>query len=146
MERIDVAPFPRELAVRYLEEGLATVGTRPDRRLIEDVVDALDGVVGWLAYFGPCRGPTQRWRRPSTTPRTGRLGVLTLREAMGTHRYIHAARLMAAGARWSDVKRYLTALEGRTITDGEATKLVKNLVDCGFAEKKGDAHTLADQP
>ncbi len=147
MERIDVAPFPRELAVRYLEEGFAAAGTRPDRRLIEDAVEALDGVVGWLAHFG-----LRALSRPDTAleetlhhaERLAASEFCHFVEAMGTHRYIHVARLMATGARWSDVKRYLTALEGRPITDGEVTKLVRNLVDYGFAEKKGDVYTLAD--
>ena len=50
----------------------------------------------------------------------------------------------AGGARWSDVKRLLQAEEGRPISDSEVTKLLRNLVDYGFLEKRGELYAVPD--
>jgi AAA+ ATPase superfamily predicted ATPase len=48
----------------------------------------------------------------------------------------------AGGARWSDVKRLLQAEKGRPISDSEVTKLLRNLVDYGFLEKRGELYAV----
>ncbi|MCY0890417.1 MAG: hypothetical protein QW677_06690 [Pyrobaculum sp.] len=62
----------------------------------------------------------------------------------GSKRYIEAAKICIHGARWSDVKRYLQAAEGGGITDGEVTKILRNLVNYGFLEKRGDLYVVPD--
>jgi Predicted ATPase (AAA+ superfamily) len=65
---------------------------------------------------------------------------------VGTRRYVSVAKMAAAagGARWSDVKRLLQAEEGKPISDSEVTKLLRNLVDYGFLEKRGELHAMHD--
>ena len=147
MERIEVAPFSRELSLAYLEAGFAEAGVRISRELVERAVDALDGVVGWLAYFGlrALSDPDAALEEAlAYAERLAGLEFCHFVEFMGSPRYLHVARLAAAGARWSDVKRYLTAVEGRALTDAEVTKLLRNLVDYGFLEKRGDLYVVPD--
>ncbi|MCY0890418.1 MULTISPECIES: ATP-binding protein [Pyrobaculum] len=62
-ERLENRPFPRELALRFLRGGFSQAGVRVDEGLIQMAVDELDGVIGWLAYFG-----LRALRRPSNMP------------------------------------------------------------------------------
>ena len=42
------------------------------------------------------------------------------------------------------MKRLLQAEEGRPISDSEVTKLLRNLVDYGFLEKRGEVYVVPD--
>jgi len=132
-----------------LREGFRGAGASIEERLLEAAVDALGGVVGWLAYFG-----LNALRDPATAPEATveRAAEIAAGEFcnfvryMGTRRYVSVAKLAAAagGARWSDVKRLLQAEEGRPISDSEVTKLLRNLVDYGFLEKRGELYAVPD--
>lgn len=147
LERIDVGPFTREASLKYLEEGFAAAGASVERRLLEEAVDVFDGVVGWLAYFG-----LKALRNPDNALQEALAYAMRMAESefckfvkyAGSPRYVHVLKLAAKGARWSEVKRFLTAAEGREVTDGEVTKLLRNLVDYGFLEKRGELYVVAD--
>jgi len=148
-ERIEIKPFTREQALEYLREGFRRAGVSVEERLLEAAVDALGGVVGWLAYFGlnALRDPSTALE--ATVERAAEVAAgefCNFVRYMGTRRYVSVAKLAAAagGARWSDVKRLLQAEEGRPISDSEVTKLLRNLVDYGFLEKRGDVYAVPD--
>ena len=148
-ERIEIKPFAREQALEYLREGFRRAGASIEERLLEAAVDALGGVVGWLAYFGlnALRDPATALE--ATVERAAEIAAgefCNFVRYMGTRRYVSVAKLAAAagGARWSDVKRLLQAEEGRPISDSEVTKLLRNLVDYGFLEKRGELYAVPD--
>lgn len=147
-ERIEIRPFTRGQALEYLREGFRRAGVSVDDKLLEAAVDALDGVVGWLAYFG-----LNALRDPATALDTTVERATEIATAefcnfvkyMGSRRYIAVAKLAALrGTRWSDAKRLLQAEEGRPISDSEVTKLLRNLADYGFLEKQGEIYTVPD--
>ena len=146
-ERLEIRPFPRELALRFLKEGFKQAGVGVDERLIQKAVDELDGIVGWLAYFG-----LRALRSPSTAleetleyaTRLAASEFCHFVRYTGSKRYVEAARICRHGARWSDVKRYLQAAEGRRITDSEVTKIIRNLINYGFLEKRDDVYVVPD--
>ncbi|BDR93401.1 hypothetical protein [Vulcanisaeta souniana] len=45
---------------------------------------------------------------------------------MGSRRYVPIINALKQGAAWSEVKRYLELREGKSISDGEVTKLLRN--------------------
>ncbi|MGC9050020.1 AAA family ATPase [Pyrobaculum sp.] len=146
-ERIDIGPFPPELSARFLEEGFRQAGAEIGRDLVERAVELLDGVVGWLAYFGLRALKNPGTALDETVEYAKRLAASEFCHFVqytGSRRYIHVAKVCRQGARWSDVKRYLTAAEGREVSDPEVTKLLTNLVNYGFLEKRGDLYVVAD--
>ncbi|MEZ0319499.1 MAG: hypothetical protein ABWK05_05865 [Pyrobaculum sp.] len=103
--------------------------------------------MGWLSYFGlrALRSPqTAVQEALSYAVRVAEAEFCRFVEYTGSQRYVHVVKIAAHGARWSEVKRYLAAVEGRSVTDVEVTKLLKNLVDYGFLEKRGDLYVVAD--
>jgi DNA-binding HxlR family transcriptional regulator len=58
--------------------------------------------------------------------------------AMGSRRYVEILKALGdEGATWSQVKRYLEVRYGTRIYDSELARLLKNLMDNGFVEKRG---------
>ncbi|MGB9759743.1 MAG: hypothetical protein ACPLZG_07985 [Thermoproteota archaeon] len=52
IEEVKVEPLSREQSIDFLYKGFNEVGIKPSEKVIEDVVDKLDGIIGWLSYFG----------------------------------------------------------------------------------------------
>ncbi|MEM2404805.1 MAG: ATP-binding protein [Candidatus Methanomethylicia archaeon] len=52
MEEVEVKPLSREQSIDFLYKGFSEAGVNPSREIIEDAVDKLDGIIGWLSYFG----------------------------------------------------------------------------------------------
>jgi len=48
------------------------------------------------------------------------------------------------GARWSEIKRYLELKTGEKVYDSELSKLIKNLIDSAFVDRKGDFYIIQD--
>jgi len=49
---VTLARFTREQSRDFLIKGFEQVGLAPPEELIEDAVEKLDGIVGWLVLFG----------------------------------------------------------------------------------------------
>jgi len=99
--------FTRERSIEFLEAGFAEAGLRVPRERLEELVDALDGVLGWLALYG------------YEAVKKGRADVLgeVVARAVGTamselrnlivasHVYKHVLRAVAMGyTSWSNIK------------------------------------------
>jgi len=52
MWKVELSPLPRNLAEDFLRTGFAKEGLAVDNNVIKKAVDELDGIIGWLAYFG----------------------------------------------------------------------------------------------
>jgi len=49
---IRVPRLPEDRAVDFLQKGFQQVGIRPDPAAVESAVRRLDGIIGWLTFFG----------------------------------------------------------------------------------------------
>lgn len=49
---VELQSFPRELSIRFFQEGFAAYRKRIPESTIEQAVDKLDGIVGWLVLYG----------------------------------------------------------------------------------------------
>jgi len=52
MWKVELDPLPRDLAKEFLRTGFAKEGLAVGDNVIERAVEELDGIIGWLAYFG----------------------------------------------------------------------------------------------
>ncbi|MCS4540959.1 MAG: transposase [Euryarchaeota archaeon] len=53
-------------------------------------------------------------------------------------------RLIEGRAKWSEIKNYLEAKEGRTLTVHVLANLLRNFVNSGFIEKENDFYYISD--
>ncbi|MDK2384880.1 MAG: ATP-binding protein [Candidatus Korarchaeota archaeon] len=147
---IQLKKFPRERSLDFLAKGFEQVGISPPLRELEEAVDKLDGIVGWLTYYGYHR---MRMEHEDALERTIHEGAsLAARElenflsirGIARKRYVEVLRILMNPSRWSDVKRGLAIALGTKISDKQITTYLRELVEYGFVEKRDGLYELAD--
>lgn len=147
---VKLSPFTRSQSIDFLYEGFRQVGVRPERSLVEEAVDAFDGVVGWLVYFG-LRYLERRGDRKVVSEILEEAGRLSLSEFTGflrrhrpaEKRMLEMAKAIARGAKtWSQIKEYLERREGRSIPEPTMARLLKALVRSSYVRKTVDGRNV----
>lgn len=142
----------RDEALDFLTKGFKEVNITPRRDALEYALDRLDGVIGWLTYFGTLslRYGLKEETVDLTVEKASKLALselisfLRLRE-VARRRYINILYATAlAPSTWSEIKRFIELKEGKEISPSNITRLIRNLVDSGFLVKRGGRYVIAD--
>lgn len=151
MERIELKPLSREKAVEFLRKGFEDHGLRVDEEFLNRAVDKLDGIIGWLAYLGlktVSKGCVDPKIISEVLEEASKIAVnefCNFVNVMGTKRYVEILRAIGEeGASWSQIKRYLELRLETRIHDSELARLLKNLIDNSFINKKDNAYVIPD--
>jgi len=140
--------FSRELSMEFLRKGFEGAGVEVSEREIENAVEELDGIVGWLTLYGYVR--VTRGRGHEETIRE------VFREAKSvvnselsklfaySPRYKVMLKAISLGySRWKDIKDYLTLKLGY-VNDSNFSALLENLVKSGYVEKRNEKYRISD--
>jgi len=144
-----VGRFTRHQSIDFLYRGFKEVGVAATTEELEEAVDMLDGIAGWLTYYGyyrAIRGLSHREALNTVFDEGSKLVLseLTSVISLSKRRYTAILKAVASGAStWSDIKAYVIARTGR-ITDKRFTELLKRLVKYGYLAKKGDHYVIPD--
>jgi AAA+ ATPase superfamily predicted ATPase len=145
---IRMGRLSRGEAVDLLSRGFAEAGVEVGGDVIEKAVDVLDGVVGWLTYFG--------WSYSYKVKDLEEvLNAAAMQEAEEMRRFLAKSRsekryrailkTVAEGKnRWSEIKRSLELLEGIEIDDKNFNELLTRLIKAGFLEKVDEMYKAPD--
>jgi AAA+ ATPase superfamily predicted ATPase len=140
--------FKPGLSAEFLRRGFEEAGVEVSEREIEDAVEKLDGIPGWLALYGYTR----------VTRKLGHGEAIeeVLREAKSiadgelsrlfaySPRYRVILKAVALGySRWKDIKDYVTLKLGY-VNDSNFSALLENLVKSGYVEKREGRYTIPD--
>ncbi len=147
---LTVKRFPLERAEEFLKRGFEEAGVKVGEGEIAEAVEKLDGVVGWLTYYGYYRLKMSHREALKRTLSEG--AALTAEElkhflavrAVAKRRYLEILRALTRPSRWSDVKRFLAASLGERISDKQLSNYLRELLDYGFIERVGEYYVLAD--
>lgn len=153
MVEVAVPKLSNDQAVDFLVKGCEQVGIKRDEKAIRAAVNELDGVIGWLTFFG--YELMERGQIKDALVRTIEKGsrleaqelehFLKTRE-QGRRRYMvilkAAARL--GRARWIDLKTNVETTERKRITDERFSNLLENLVKADFLNKEGNEYFVPD--
>ncbi|MCG3109493.1 hypothetical protein L3N51_01785 [Metallosphaera sp. J1] len=144
---VELKPFNRERSREFLRRGFEELGMSVSDSLIERAVEELDGIVGWLVYFGKL----YLERGGEAIQEVKELGTRLIREElqelfMKSPYYLPIIKCVASlgKAKWKNVKDYLVASTGRTVSNTTLSRDLKNLVKNGFLEKIDDGYRVAD--
>lgn len=110
----------REEALDFLERGFAEVGVEVDRGEVERAVEELDGIIGWLTYYGYLRagGRGDLERVVEEAVELARSELENFLATRVSRRYRLVLKLLAQGVReWGRLKRALEDAEGRELSD-----------------------------
>lgn len=153
MAEVAVSRLSADLATNFLRKGCKQAGVKTDKKAIELVVSELDGVIGWLTFFGYkiMSGDSPKEVLARTVEEGSKLEAQELEHFLktreqGRKRYVvilkSSARL--GPARWTTLKANLQAEEGKKISDKIFSALLENLVKANFLDKKEDAYFVPD--
>jgi AAA+ ATPase superfamily predicted ATPase len=152
---IRVPRLPQDRAVDFLQKGFQQVGIRPDPTAVESAVRRLDGIIGWLTFFGAVSaelGTCSEKVLEETMERGSRLSLkefqnfLRLRPgAEKRYVYIMEAAARLGKASWTDLKRNLEVKEHKAVADKVFTNLLENLLNSEYLRKNEDGtYSLPD--
>mgnify|MGYP001770713437 FL=1 len=149
--RVDVGPFDRATALEFLRRGFAEAGVEVRDEVLEEAVDVLGGIPGWLTYYGfnylqerdHARAVEKTVSAAVSLVRQEFENFLRGREA-ARERYLAIMRACARGCSWSEAKAAVEAREGARVDDKRLTELLNNLVKASFLVKEGDAYRPPD--
>ncbi len=120
-----------------------------DPGLLERAVDTLNGIVGWLTYFGheyigggaSLEQILEKALRLALKELEGFLNMV----GIARERYLEALRIIASlgKATWSDVKTRLEARLGR-VPETALANILKKLIDHGYIIKENREYRISD--
>ena len=150
MERIEVKPLDKEKSITFLRKGFEEHGIEVDESFLKEAVEKLDGIIGWLSYLGlktVSRG-THKNIIDEVVEEASKIVAnefCKFVDAMGSKRYVEIIKAInREGATWSQIKRYLEIRLGVKIYDSQLARLLRNLINNGFIDKRNDTYVIPD--
>jgi AAA+ ATPase superfamily predicted ATPase len=138
----------RDKALEFLREGFKQIGITPDEKLLEEAVEGVDGIIGWLTYLGvqaKYAGKLDAQTLESAVEKGARLSAQEVEHFLSSHpqarkRYLEILKVVASmeGTRWSEIKAGLETRERKTIADNTFSELLQNLVKSDLIRKKNE--------
>lgn len=145
---VKVRRLSRSEAVDFLEKGFSETSVSVSKYVIEEAVDRLDGVIGWLTYFGwsYVNGVSDLEAIVEAASRQEAEEVRRfLAKTRAEKRYSTILKLLAQKPmKWSEIKRALEFIEGIEIDDHNFNNLLQRLVKANFIEKRNDYYVIPD--
>jgi hypothetical protein len=148
---IKLRRFSKGESLDFLRKGFAQLGMHADEDVLEQVVDRLDGIVGWLVLFGlRCSeaGKVSGEMAEDVMREAGKLAIQELKNFIKRHapaekRFLLTAKAVASGKRvWSDIKDYVEEAEGRSIPSSVLARILNSLVKASFLRKRVDGRNV----
>lgn len=142
---IKLGRFSREQAVDFLKRGFKEAGVRqPD---LEGVVDALDGLIGWLTLYGHTCVSERKAELEWFLKMAAKLAAEESKKILRwSDRYQVVLRAIASGAlRWSEIYER-TSVKFGPISKSDLTYLLDNLVKFGYLERREDGSFSIPDP
>ena len=141
---VSLSRFTPEQSWDFLLKGFEQVGISPQEKLIEEAVERLDGIVGWLVLLGkkamekgPSEGLIGEVFEEAKALAMSEFENFLEKRQVARGRYMEIMRAVAGGKRtWEEIKGHLEKKEGKSIADSVLARLLKGLVDSSFLEKR----------
>lgn len=150
LREILLRKFTPEESKDFLQQGFRETNTPIEAWEVEEAVQKLDGIPGWLTLYGYYRTARRLGHREAleTVFETGSALVAMEIEkiiAPSRKRYLAILEAITHGAtRWREIKTYTEYRTGAPIADKNFTNLLKKLVKYGIIEKHGDMYEITD--
>jgi Predicted ATPase (AAA+ superfamily) len=138
MNELTLEPFSREKSMEFLRLGFRQYGVDVDEDEVKEVVDRLDGIVGWLTYYGYMRAV--RGVRPVEVYNEA-LALINeeLRSLLSRSRYyaVVLEALARGRTRFSEIRDYVSAKLGKYVQPTEVSRVLNNLVKLSIIKRSG---------
>lgn len=142
---IKLGRLGREEAMDFLRKGFREAGAKPPD--LEEVVDALDGLIGWLTLYGHTCVSEGKAGLEWFLKMAAKLAAEESKKILRwSDRYPMVLRAIASGAlRWSEIYERASVKLG-PISKSDLTYLLDNLVRYGYLERLEDGSFVIPDP
>jgi uncharacterized protein len=130
---IEVHPFDEEHSKAFLEKGFLECGIEVSSNRLNNAVDCLDGIPGWLTLYGNkvCvqRLPYERALEETITE-ASRIVADELEHFFRNRdrpAYLAALKQATKPSSWTDIKKAVSYAKGTIVNDATVDRIVKNL-------------------
>jgi len=144
---IELKPFDRDKSKKFLRRGFDELQVKVDELTLERAVSELDGIIGWLVYFGKLYLEKGNDALEEVKSLGAKMVKRELDEAFSRSPYyvfIMKAIATLGRARWKNVLNYVVAQVGKKVTNATISRDLRNLMKMGFVEKEGNEYRIAD--
>ena len=164
-EEIMLNRFEKTKSLEFLRKGFEQKGIGVNQEEIERVVNALDGIVGWLTLYGNAASQNRKKKSSRVAKKVG--GDYYSSSHTPTDEVLEAAKgavkseltplfsrsryyklalvsLARGAAQWSKVKRDISSWVGRPITDTQVTRTLDTLRKLSIVEYERGNYSITD--
>ncbi|WP_010477104.1 AAA family ATPase [Thermococcus zilligii] len=149
-QEIELLRFSREQSLDFLRKGFEQAGIDAPEEVLENAIDRLDGIVGWLVKFGvvSLREGLREEVIYKVLEEASRLALAELKRflekrPLARRRYLTVLRAIASGKNtWGELKREVERKEKREIEDAALARLLNALLKASFVEKRVEGRNV----
>lgn len=137
--------FDKSRSIDFLKKGFEQIGLDVDEGILTYVYSKLDGIVGWLVYFG-LKFIEAKDRKVEKTieevlEEASNLILDELKSFLEKHRpaerrFLSVLKAVAIGkSSWGEIKSYLESVERRSLPDTSLNRVLSGLLRASLLEK-----------
>jgi len=136
--QLSLRRFTREESLEFLEKGFREAGFNPPKSYLEEIVEAVDGIPGWLTLAGNYIAARRKLIDVEEVKRQAvNMAARELEELGKTHgpRILRVLKLLAEGYNsWTRLKKKLEEIEGRTVSKSSLSRILHTLEKLSIIE------------
>ncbi len=144
---VELKPFDPDTSKKFLRTGFKELNVKVGDSIIEKAVNELDGIVGWLVYFGKLYLEKGNDALEEVKILGSKLVRKELEEAFSKspyYLYIMKAIATLGNARWKNILNFTIAETGKKIANATISRDIQNLIKMGFIEKENNEYKISD--
>lgn len=146
-DEVVIERFSREKSAEFLEAGFSEAGINVSSEVLEKVVDTLDGIPGWLSFYGyeaVKRGKVDILNEVLVKAVNLALSELRkLTELSKNYRYV--LRAVAMGFKsWATIRKAVEAWTGRYLSDETLRRCLVKLANMSILAKEDNEYRFLD--
>lgn len=152
---IEIHRLTRDEAEKFLRKGFEQIGIQANGKFLTEVLERLNGIIGWLTYVGAVARRERRLDSSVVEAALDEGAKLTAEElehflsyrAAARKRYLVIMRRLATGHRsWAELKRTVEAEEGRSVPPESFSSLLQNMSKASLVVKQPDGYYALSDP
>ncbi|MCS7367318.1 MAG: ATP-binding protein [archaeon YNP-WB-062] len=146
---VKLEKFDRERSLEFLKKGFEEVNIRVSEEILHEICGRVDGIVGWLTYFGysivESRNPSME-----IVNETAEKALKLVQEEMDkvfkrSKYYLYVLKAISLGMNtWSGIKRAVEVWVNRPLQNAQITRFLETLIDLSIVEKRDDYYMISD--
>lgn len=143
-------PFEKELAIGFLRKGFEEQKLTLKDEIINEVVERLDGIPGWLTLYGNNLA-VRKLPHQKALEETISEGIKIVKdelehflEGRDKQAYLAALKATATSARWTEIKGAVEITKASPVNDATIYRIIENLKAAMLIEEKENVYRIND--